>query len=513
MTSSPTCTPLCALVGVTKRFGGITACQEVTFEVRAGEVHALVGENGAGKSTLMKLLHGLYQADEGQVEVDGRTVAFASPRDAEAAGIAMIPQELDLFPDLSVTENLFVGRPRPRTRWGGFDWRAMANLAEEAFASLGVALDVREPVQHLSVANSQLVGIARALVRDARVVIMDEPTAALTELEAERLFRIIRDLGRRGVGVVYISHRLEEIFKLADRITVLRDGHHVWTGCAQAVTQQELIAYMVGRPLETLFPRTFNQAGETVLEVRHLGLPSKFHDVSFTLRRGEVVGLAGLIGAGRTELAQAVFGVTPARTGSVLVHGHEVHLTSPDVALRHGLTYVPEERRSQGLVLSFSINHNVSFASLGELSTLGFVRTRAERALAEQFVSLLSIRGATLGEPVSQLSGGNQQKVVVAKALARRPDILLLDEPTRGVDVGAKVEIYRIIDQLAQEGRAILLISSELNEVLSLSDRILVMREGRLVAEMSRTEATPERVAAAATSEVPRAVHEGGFPA
>jgi len=498
---------------VTKRFGGITACQEVTFDVRAGEVHALVGENGAGKSTLMKLLHGLYGPDEGQLEVDGRSVSFASPRDAEAAGIAMIPQELDLFPDLSVTENLFVGKPRPRTRWGGYDWRAMARRAEAAFASLGVTLDVHEPARYLSVANSQLVGIARALVRDARVVIMDEPTAALTDREAERLFRIIHELGRRGVGIVYISHRLEEIFRLADRITVLRDGRHVWTGSARAVTQAKLIAYMVGRPLETLFPRTFRRPGDTALEVRHLSLPGKFHDVSFTLRRGEVVGLAGLIGAGRTELAQAVFGVTPARTGEVLVHGHKVYLTSPEVALRHGLAYVPEERRSQGLILSFSVSHNVSFASLGGLSTLGFVHTRAERALAERFASLLAVRSATLEEPVVQLSGGNQQKVVVAKALARRPDILLLDEPTRGVDVGAKVEIYRIIDQLAQEGRAILLISSELNEVLSLSDRILVMREGRLVAEMNHVEATPERVAAAATSEIPRAVHEGGMSA
>src|SRR5918998_25672 len=478
--------PVFRLRSVTKRFGGVTAVEEVDFDLRPGEVHALVGENGAGKSTLMKMVHGLYAPDEGTLEVEGEMVEFSSPRDAEAAGIAMIPQELDLFPELSVTENLFVGRHRPRTRWGTLDRGAMRAEARERLRSLGVDLDVTTTVKRLSAANQQIVAIARALVGEARAVIMDEPTASLTEREVQQLFRIISDLTSDGVGVVYISHRLEEIFTISDRITVLRDGHHITTAPASELDAEELVRLMVGRPLNELFTRSPHSPGEVALEVRGLTRDGEFEDVSFALRRGEILGLAGLVGAGRTELAQSVFGIRPAESGEILVGGEKVRVRSPQAAMERGIFYVPEERRSQGLILPFSIKNNITLSILDRISRFGFV-PRAERQTADRFARELAIRGANITDPVSRLSGGNQQKVVLAKSLAREPSILLLDEPTRGVDVGAKSEIYRLIDDLAKEGKAILLISSELEEVLSMADRVLVMREGRISGEFSRT--------------------------
>jgi ABC-type sugar transport system ATPase subunit len=489
---------LLSLRGVTKRFGGVTALEGIDFDVRAGEVHALVGENGAGKSTLMKVIDGLHRPDEGELVVRGEPASFSSVHDAEAAGIAMIPQELELFPELSVVENLYVGRARPRRRLGTFDGAAMRAQAEEVFASLGVEVDVSAPVRRLSTANRQLVEIARALIRDAAVVIMDEPTAALTDREAERLFGVIRDLTRRGVGVVYISHRLEEVFALADRITVIRDGRHVATAPAAELQPDELVRLMVGRPVSQLFARTPAPVGDVALELRGLTREGEFADVDLTLRRGEVVTLAGLIGAGRTELAQTVFGLRAPDRGEILVDGRPVEIGSPEEALARGIAYVPEERRSQGLVLPFSISWNIASSSLRSLSRLGFVQRRGERDLAARYAQSLSIRGAGLADPVQRLSGGNQQKVLVAKSLAREPAILLLDEPTRGVDIGAKAEIYGLIDDLARQGRAILVISSELAEVLALGDRVVVLREGRVVAELARGEVTQEAVGAAA---------------
>ena len=489
---------LCELASVTKRFGGTVACQTVDLELRPGEVHALMGENGAGKSTLMKMLHGVYPPDEGEVKIDGEPVRLPSPRDAERRGIAMIPQELDLFPYLSIAENLYIGRPRPRTRWGGFDWQKMNASASEGLQRLGVQFDVTGDLRHLSAANAQLVAISRALFWKAQVVIMDEPTAALTQQEAERLFAIIRDLKARGVGMVYVSHRLEEIFAIADRVTVLRDGQRVYTGLTSELDTSKLIQLMVGRPLEELFAHNPHQPGEIVLELKGVSRSREFQKVSFCLRRGEIVGLGGLIGAGRSELAQAIFGISLLKSGEILVRGQKANIRSVKDAMALGIAYVPEERKSQGLLASFSIKANVSYSSLDRLAPFGFVNQKKEEDLARRFRDLFTIRGGPLTSPVESLSGGNQQKVVLSKILALDPEIILLDEPTRGVDVGAKSEIYRIIDGLAKEGKAVLLISSEMNELLAMADRVLVMHEGVLTGEFSREEFSAEKIGAAA---------------
>jgi ABC-type sugar transport system ATPase subunit len=493
--------PVFRLEGVTKRFGGVVAVEDVAFDLQPGEVHALVGENGAGKSTLMKIVDGLYGPDEGTLEVGGEAASFSSPREAEASGIAMIPQELDLFPELSVAENLFVGRKRPRTGWGGLDWETMRGEARKRLDDLGVGLDAT------SVAEQQIVAIARALVGEAQAVIMDEPTSSLTERETRQLFGIIEDLTAEGVGVVYISHRLEEIFEISDRITVLRDGHHIKTAPATELDAEELVRLMVGRPLNELFTRSQSSPGETVLEVRGLTRDGEFEGVDLALRRGEILGLAGLVGAGRTELAQSIFGIRHPDSGGIFVDGKEARIHSPQTAMERGIFLVPEERRSQGLILPFSIKNNITLSILDRISRLGFV-SRSERGIADRFMGELSIRGAEVSAPVNRLSGGNQQKVVVAKSLAREPNVLLLDEPTRGVDVGAKSEIYRLMDDLAKEGKAILLISSELEEVLSMADRVVVMREGRISGEFSRREATQESVMTAATGGTEQEVSE-----
>jgi rhamnose transport system ATP-binding protein len=500
-------TPVFRLEGVTKRFGGVVAVEDVAFDLRPGEVHALVGENGAGKSTLMKMVDGLYGPDEGTLEVGGEAASFTSPREAEAAGIAMIPQELDLFPELSVAENLFVGRKRPRTGWGGLDWETMRGEARKRLDDLGVGLDATSAVKRLSVAEQQIVAIARALVGEAQAVIMDEPTSSLTERETRQLFGIIEDLTAEGVGVVYISHRLEEISKISDRITVLRDGHHIKTAPATELDAEELVRLMVGRPLNELFTRSQSSPGETVLEVRGLTREREFEGVDLALRRGEILGLAGLVGAGRTELAQSIFGIRHPDSGEIFIDGEEARIHSPQAAMERGIFLVPEERRSQGLILPFSIKNNITLSILDRISRFGFV-SRSERGIADRFMGELSIRGAEVSAPVNRLSGGNQQKVVVAKSLAREPNVLLLDEPTRGVDVGAKSEIYRLMDDLAKEGKAILLISSELEEVLSMADRVMVMREGRISGEFSRREATQESVMTAATGGTEQEVSE-----
>lgn len=488
----------CRLVGVGKRFGGIWACRGVDLEIRPGEVHAVMGENGAGKSTLMKMLHGVHIPDEGHVEVAGSTVSLTSPRAAEVAGIAMVPQELDLFPDLSVVENLFVGRARPRTRLGTFDWGAMRRQAAAAFERLDATFDVDAAVRSLSGANAQMVEIARALMHEARVVIFDEPTAALTEREAQRLFGIIGELTRRGVAVVYISHRLDEVFQIADRITVMRDGERIHTGRTGDLDMARLIQMMVGRPLSKLFHRIPHPAGEALLEVRGLGRAGTFKDVSFTLRRGEIVGMSGLIGAGRSEVAQAIFGIAPATEGSILIAERPTVISHSSAAIAQGIIYVPEERRSQGLVLDYPIDWNIAFSGLDRISRFGFVSRRQEREIAERFRALFAIRSSSLKAPVLSLSGGNQQKVLLAKALVVEPEIILLDEPTRGVDVGAKAEIYRIIDDLAAAGKAVLVVSSEMNELLSMADRILVMHQGRLTGEFQGPDFSPDAIGAAA---------------
>jgi len=486
-----------ALKGVSKEFPGVRALDDVPFEMRAGEVHALLGENGAGKSTLIKIISGVHQPDRGEMLLDGEPVQFHSPNEAQQHGVATIYQELLLFPELSVAENIFMGHA-PTTRLGTMDWRLMRKLAEQQLASLDIHdLNVDRLVGTLSVGNRQRVEIAKALSQDARLLIMDEPTAALTEADVEKLFGIVRILRERGVGIVYISHRLEEVFELADRVTVLRDGEYVATKDVVDTDESELISMMVGRTIDNLYPKLDVEAGEAMLELQGLTRRPLTRDVSLSIRRGEIVGLAGLVGAGRSELAQTVFGITPAQSGTIVLDGQSVRINAPSDATSLGIAYVPEDRSTQGLIREMRIRENVSLAVLKKLSTASFINAQAETDLAAQSIEQFNIRANNSEQVVNKLSGGNQQKVVLGKWLASEPRVLIMDEPTRGIDVGAKAEVHRLMSELAREGLAILMISSELPEVMGMSDRILVMRDGSIVAEYDRNEATQEQIAAA----------------
>jgi len=491
--------PLIELREITKQFPGVRALDRVSFAVREGEVHALLGENGAGKSTLIKILTGAYQPDSGTILWNGQPVRFADTRQSQSLGIVAIYQELSLYPDLTVAENIFMGH-QPRTRAGLVNWKAMTERARAILHELDADdLDVTQPVRGLSVGNQQRIEIAKALSQNARVLIMDEPTAALTQHDVERLFEIVRRLRERGVAIIYISHRLEEVFLLADRVTVLRDGQVVGeTLEVNKTNQAELIRMMVGRTLDTFFPKATAKVGDTVLEVRNLTCGRAVRNVSFSLKQGEIVGLAGLIGAGRSELAHVLFGITPADSGQILIGGRPATIRSPQDAMALGIAYVPEDRKNQGLLTAMNVRENITLAVLRQLLNGVFVNLRAEGRVAREFINTLRIRASSLEQRVNELSGGNQQKVVVAKWLACKPRVLILDEPTRGIDVGAKAEIHRLMSELAQQGMAILMISSELPEILGMSDRILVIRQGQLVAEFDRAHATQERVIAAA---------------
>ncbi len=489
--------PVLRLEGITKSFPGVKALKGVSFEVREGEVHCLLGENGAGKSTLIKIMSGVHHADTGTMYLDGKPFRLSSPHEARQAGVATIYQELLLFPELTVAENIFMGHA-PTSGWSGMDWPAMRRETARLLASLDIHdLDPDAVVGTLSVGNRQRVEILRALSQDARILIMDEPTAALTEHDVQRLFAIVRRLRDRGVGVVYISHRLEEIFVLGDRITVLRDGEHVATRTVAETKPEELIQMMVGRQIDQLFPKETVPIGEPVLEARNLRREPQTLDVSLTVRAGEIVGLAGLVGSGRSELAQVLFGITPATSGEIRVSGKAVKVSSPADARAVGIAYVPEDRATQGLVRPMTVRENFSMAILPRLAKSGFIDFGAEMNLARDGVKRFNVKTHTTEQVVNKLSGGNQQKIVLGKWLATNPRLLILDEPTRGIDVGAKAEIHRLMVELARQGLAILMISSELPEVLGMSDRVLVMREGRLVAEVPRSEATQNRVAAA----------------
>ncbi len=491
--------PIIELREISKAFPGVQALDRVSFEVREGEVHALLGENGAGKSTLIKILTGAHQPDSGTILLRGQPITIPDTRQGLKLGIAAIYQELSLYPDLTVAENIFMGH-QPSNRFGMVDWRQMQQRARALLHELDADdLDVTRPVRGLSVGNQQRVEIAKALSHDARILIMDEPTAALTQHDVERLFEIVRRLRARGVAIIYITHRLEEVFLLADRVTVLRDGRVVGTTLEVSQTNQaELVKMMVGRTLDTLFPKDPAIPGEVVLEVRNLSYGRTTRNVSFTLRRGEIVGLAGLVGAGRSELAQVLFGITPAQSGTILVEGKEVRIRNPREAMALGIAYVPEDRKLQGLLLPMSVRENTTLAVLRQLLRYGFVDHHAESRLTQEYVDRLQIRTPSLMQQVANLSGGNQQKVVLAKWLAAKPRVLILDEPTRGIDVGAKAEIHRLMNALAHQGMAILMISSELPEVMGMSDRILVMRQGSIVAELDRQSASQEAVIAAA---------------
>ncbi|MGA2494199.1 MAG: sugar ABC transporter ATP-binding protein [Roseiarcus sp.] len=489
--------PLLEVRSIEKSFPGVRALSDISFDVRAGEVHALVGENGAGKSTLIKIMSGVYHPDSGAILVEGREMRLATPDDARRAGIATIYQELLLFPELSVAENIFLGHA-PLARGGRIDWRAMRAKAEALLASLEIDdLAVDQIVGALTVGMRQRVEILRALSHDARILIMDEPTAALTEADVTRLFDIVRRLKARGVGVVYISHRLEEVFQIADRVTVLRDGAYVDRRSVAETSVTELVQMMVGRRIDNLFPKTVAPIGAPVLEARDIVRRPMTKGVSLTVRAGEIVGLAGLVGSGRSEFAQTVFGITPAESGEIRLMGEAVRIVSAESARAKGIAYVPEDRGVQGLVRPMSVLHNLSLATLGALSWAGFIDRAAERRLAEEAILRFSVKTSSPEEIAGRLSGGNQQKIVLGKWLANNPKLLILDEPTRGIDVGSKAEIHRLMSELAGAGVAILMISSELPEVLGMSDRVLVMREGRLVAEFDRAHATSEAVGAA----------------
>ncbi|MDX2136705.1 MAG: sugar ABC transporter ATP-binding protein [Chloroflexota bacterium] len=489
--------PILELEHISKKFPGVQALTDARFDMRAGEVHALLGENGAGKSTMIKIISGVHKPDTGEIRLDGQRISFNNPREAQAKGIATIYQELSLYPELSVAENIFMGHA-PRGMFGAVDWRTMKRRAAEILDSLQITdLDVEAKVGGLTVGKRQRVEIAKALSLNARILIMDEPTAALTEADVQRLFGIVRLLRERNVGIIYISHRLEEVFVLADRVTVLRDGQYVGTDDVKNVTQDKLISMMVGRTIENLFPKLPTEIGKPVLEVRNLWRKPLCRGVSMTLRAGEIVGLAGLVGSGRSEFAQTVFGFTPAQDGEIMVDGKLEKIRNPGEAMSKGIAYVPEDRGTQGLVRQMRIRENVSLAVLRSVSRGGFIDDKQERELSQHAIRQLGIRAFSGEQVVNKLSGGNQQKVVVAKWLASKPKVLIMDEPTRGVDVGAKSEIHRLISELAQQGLAILMISSELPEVLGMSDRVLVMREGRLVAEFERKDATQENVVAA----------------
>lgn len=496
---------LLRLSGIYKSFVGVQALRGVDFEVRAGEVHALLGENGAGKSTLIKVMAGVHQPDKGELFFEGQRAELSSPKAAQALGIDTIHQELSLYPELTVAENIFIGHA-PTRRLGPLkllDWESMIGRAQEILAELEAPdLDVRRKVGTLNVGNRQRVEIAKALSLNAKLLIMDEPTAALTESDVEGLFRITRRLRDRGVGIIYISHKLSEVFALADRVTVLRDGQYIGTKAVAETNEGDLISMMVGRQLETLYPKQEAEIGEVVLELRGLTREPYTRDVSLTLRAGEIVGLAGLVGSGRSETAQVVFGITPAQSGEIRVGGKPVTITDPAQAVAQGVAYVPEDRGTQGLIKQMTLRENTSLAVLEEMARGAFIDTQRETALARDAIKRFNIRAYGPEQIVGKLSGGNQQKVVVGKWLASEPKVLIIDEPTRGVDVGAKAEIHRLISQLAAErGLAILMISSELPEILGMSDRVLVMRGGRIVGEFSRAEATQERVAEAMMSD------------
>ncbi|SFI74944.1 sugar ABC transporter ATP-binding protein [Planctomicrobium piriforme] len=493
VTTADASSPLLRMQGISKRFPGVRALHEAHLELRAGEVLALLGENGAGKSTLIKMLAGVHQPDEGSIEVHGSPLSISGPMVARQAGIAVIHQEFNLIPALSARENLFLGQERTRLGWlaAGHERREASRL----FQRLGMQIDPDRAVRDLTVAQQQVIEIARALSFNARIIVMDEPTAALSPREVEGLFKSIRELRSQGYGIIYVSHRLDEIFEVCDRATFLRDGQYIATKNVSELTREKMIELMVGRSLDQEFPKRKSQRGATRLAVRGLTRKPTVRDVSFELRRGEVLGLTGLIGAGRTEVARLLFGADRADAGSVTLDGKAVDLRSPRQAIASGVCLLTEDRKSQGLVLNRSILENFSLPNLKRFAPWGWIQQRAERKAFQEFVGQMRIKISGPAQLAKQLSGGNQQKIVLAKWLQRNADVIIFDEPTRGIDVGAKFEIYQLINNLAEAGKAILMISSELPEVLGMADRILVMHGGRITGEIPRAaEATQEQI-------------------
>lgn len=483
---------------ITKTFPGVKALDDVHFELRAGEVMALLGENGAGKSTLMKILSGVYTRDGGEMEIFGKSHGDLTPKGAQALGVAIIHQELNMCRHLSIAENMFLGREK--TRLGTLSQREMETEASNALEELGIDLDPRQVVGELPVSKQQMVEIAKALSTNAKILIMDEPTSSLTSREIDDLFRIIRDLKAKGCGVVYISHRLEELQYIVDRVTIMRDGQFVTSGRFQDMTMDEIIANMVGREIKEKFPRVQCKKGKCVFEARGLNAGRMVRDVSFQLYEGEIVGFAGLMGAGRTETTRAIFGVDPKESGRLFLDGREVSIRSVEDAIRNGIVLAPEDRKKDGLCTKLSMRENIALPNLDIIcDKAGVVRKRREEQMCNEAIANLRIKTAGLDSDAATLSGGNQQKVVVAKWLARNSRVVMFDEPTRGIDVAAKVEIYHLMNRLKQQGIAVMFVSSEMPEVMGIADRIIVMCDGRITGEIGSGEATQEKILTLAT--------------
>ncbi|RJS60808.1 sugar ABC transporter ATP-binding protein [Bacillus sp. PK3_68] len=476
-----------------KRFGANQVLTGVDFELLPGEVHALMGENGAGKSTLMNILTGLHQQNEGTITINGQDRSFSSPKEAEEGGIAFIHQELNIWPDMSVLENLFIGRER-KNAFGLLKMKEMKEMASAQFEKLAVTIPLEKEAGLCSVGQQQMIEIAKALMTNAEVIIMDEPTAALTEREISKLFDVIRALSKQGVSIVYISHRMEEIFTICDRITVMRDGKTVDTKMIKETNFDEVVKKMVGRELEDRFPARKPSPGETVLEVKDFTRKGAFENISFSVKAGEIIGVSGLMGAGRTEVMRAIFGLDQIDSGELYIKGQKAVIHSPNEAVRKGIGFITEDRKDEGLILDFPIRENISLPSVKSFAPKGIIDRKNEREFVEMLIKRLTIKTESAETSAKNLSGGNQQKVVLAKWIGIGPKVLILDEPTRGVDVGAKREIYSLMNELTDRGVAIVMVSSELPEVLGMSDRILVFHEGKISGELTKEEATQEKI-------------------
>jgi ribose transport system ATP-binding protein len=487
-----------SMKNIHKAFGSNKVLEGVDIEIQHGEVHALMGENGAGKSTLMNILTGLHKKDQGTITIDGKEMTFDNPKQAEEFGIAFIHQELNVWPEMTVLENLFINK-EPVTKFGLINTRKMKAVANEQFEKLNISIPLTKEAEQCSVGQQQMIEIAKALMTDAKVIIMDEPTAALTDREIDTLFTVIRSLKKAGVSIVYISHRMEEIFTICDSITVMRDGRTVDTTPIPETNFDEVVKKMVGRELTDRFPARDPKPGETMLEVRNLTKKGLFEKVSFRVRAGEIVGVSGLMGAGRTEIMRTIFGLDGRYEGEILVNGKQVTIKTPDQAVKLGLGFITEDRKDEGLVLDFSLKDNIALPSLYSFTKKGLINDKSEQDFVEMLIKRLTIKTESARTHAGKLSGGNQQKVVIAKWIGIGPKVLILDEPTRGVDVGAKREIYQLMNELTDRGVAIVMVSSELPEVLGMSDRILVVHEGTIAGELSKEEATQEKIMTLAT--------------
>ncbi|MCC9088311.1 sugar ABC transporter ATP-binding protein [Bacillus pumilus] len=481
-----------------KAFGKNTVLSGVSFDLVTGEVHALMGENGAGKSTLMNLLTGLYSLDQGTIQIDGKETAFKNPKEAEQHGIAFIHQELNIWPDMTVLENLFIGK-EIYTKLGLLDTKKMKALAQTQLDRLSVNLSLDQDAGSCSVGQKQMIEIAKALMTNAKVIIMDEPTAALTDREIEKLFQVIESLKKEGVSIVYISHRMEEIFAICDRITIMRDGKTVDTKAIPETDFHEVVKKMVGRELTDRYPKRTPSKGDIVLEVKQATRKGRFQDISFSVKAGEIVGVAGLMGAGRTEMMRSLFGLDPLDKGEIWVHGKKAVIKKPSDAVKLGIGFITEDRKDEGLMLDASIRENIGLPNLDSFSPKGLIDKKNEQDFVDLLIKRLTIKTASSEISARSLSGGNQQKVVIAKWIGIQPKVLILDEPTRGVDVGAKREIYQLMNELTDRGVAMLMVSSELPEILGMSDRVLVIHEGTINGELDQTEATQERIMTLAT--------------